>query len=38
MEVLGRRELHDGDEVRIGSLQLLFRNLPHGHSTATAPG
>ena len=26
-----------GDEVRLGSVQLLYRNLPHGFSTATAP-
>jgi DNA-binding winged helix-turn-helix (wHTH) protein len=31
------RELHDGDELRLGSVQVLYRSLPHGYSTATAP-
>jgi DNA-binding winged helix-turn-helix (wHTH) protein len=29
------RELHDGDVIRLGAVQLLFRNLPFEGSTAT---
>lgn len=35
--VRSARELHDGDEIRLGSVQVLFRSLPHGYSTATVP-
>jgi hypothetical protein len=31
----GKRELRDGDVVRLGEVQLLFRNLPFAGSTAT---
>jgi DNA-binding winged helix-turn-helix (wHTH) protein len=33
--VRGPRELHDGDAVRVGEVQLLFRSLPFDRSTAT---
>jgi DNA-binding winged helix-turn-helix (wHTH) protein len=36
--VRGRRELRDGDAVRLGDVQLLFRSLPFDGSTATAHG
>ena len=35
--VRGPREIHDGDEIRLGTIQLLFRSLPRGHSTVTVP-
>ena len=35
--VQGVRDLRDGDEIRLGSVQMLFRSLPHGSSTATVP-
>jgi DNA-binding winged helix-turn-helix (wHTH) protein len=35
--VRGRRELRDGDAVRLGEVQLLFRSLPFERSTATTP-
>jgi hypothetical protein len=31
----GPRELRDGDAVRLGEVQLIFRSLPFGQSTAT---
>jgi DNA-binding winged helix-turn-helix (wHTH) protein len=34
--VHGMRELRDGDAVRLGDVQLLFRSLPFDGSTATA--
>jgi DNA-binding winged helix-turn-helix (wHTH) protein len=33
--LLGTRELRDGDIVRLGDVQLLFRSLPFDGSTAT---
>jgi DNA-binding winged helix-turn-helix (wHTH) protein len=33
--VRGPRELHDGDAVRLGEVQLLFRSVPFDRSTAT---
>ena len=30
------RELRDGDEIRLGTVQLLFRSLPRDATTATA--
>ena len=36
--VRGRRELRDGDAVRLGAVQLLFRSLPFDGSTATERG
>jgi DNA-binding winged helix-turn-helix (wHTH) protein len=36
--VCGRRELRDGDAVRLGDVQLLFRSLPFDGSTATERG
>lgn len=33
--VSGTRDLQDGDALRLGSVQLLFRSLPFGGSTAT---
>jgi pSer/pThr/pTyr-binding forkhead associated (FHA) protein len=35
--VRGTHELRDGDEIRLGAVQLLFRSMPHGYSTATVP-
>ena len=32
-----RRELRDGDEIRLGSVQLLFRARSLGHATVTVP-
>jgi len=32
------RELRDGDEIRLGTVQLLFRSLPRDAATATARG
>jgi hypothetical protein len=37
-QVKGTRELRDGDAVRLGQVQLLFRSLPFDGSTATAGG
>jgi len=36
--VWGTRELRDGDAVRLGDVQLLFRSLPFDGSTATERG
>jgi DNA-binding winged helix-turn-helix (wHTH) protein len=36
--VRGTRELRDGDAVRLGDVQLLFRTLPFDGSTATERG
>jgi len=36
--VWGTRELRDGDAVRLGEVQLLFRSLPFDGSTATERG
>jgi DNA-binding winged helix-turn-helix (wHTH) protein len=36
--VRGTRELRDGDAVRLGDVQLLFRSLPFDGSTATKHG
>jgi DNA-binding winged helix-turn-helix (wHTH) protein len=36
--LLGARELHDGDTLRLGDVQVLFRSLPFGGSTATGEG
>jgi hypothetical protein len=35
--VRGPRELRDGDEIRLGAVQLLFRTRSVGHTTATVP-
>jgi hypothetical protein len=32
------RELRDGDEIRLGTVQLLFRSLPRDAATAAARG
>jgi DNA-binding winged helix-turn-helix (wHTH) protein len=37
-QVKGTRELRDGDAVRLGDVQLLFRSLPFDGSTATERG
>jgi pSer/pThr/pTyr-binding forkhead associated (FHA) protein len=36
--VAGRRRLADGDALRFGATQILFRAPAHGHSSATALG
>jgi DNA-binding winged helix-turn-helix (wHTH) protein len=36
--VVGTRELRDGDAVRLGEVQVLFRSLPFDGSTATERG
>jgi DNA-binding winged helix-turn-helix (wHTH) protein len=36
--VSGPRDLRDGDAIRLGSAQLLFRSLPFGGPTATMGG
>jgi DNA-binding winged helix-turn-helix (wHTH) protein len=36
--VCGTRELRDGDAVRLGDVQLLYRSLPFDGSTSTACG
>ena len=36
--VSGTRELQDGDAIRLGEVQMLFRSLPFDEATATAGG